>query len=208
MFQLKERPELKIKPEDVNADLRPQLSTMLYLTGGEAWLLSEESLGTDPEHTRLLILLASAGQFVLIEDTLMPGSEEAYRQTSLSEEAMESLSALMAPLFPQQRVPAGRPPKYSLANEGTEIFIRHLYENMSIKKLAREYQMSPTTVQKLLNQARSRAARQMLSGEWPLTAGTAHYQQDISVLAWAASHLDKDEQAACRQLLLEHHYEA
>ena len=206
MFQLQERPELKIGPADIDAQLRPQLAAMLHLAGGEAWLLSEEGMGTEPEHTRLLILLASAGQFVLIEDALMPGSEETYRQTTLSGQALESLSALMAPRVPPRQAPAGRPPKYSLANEGTEIFIRHLYENMSIKKLAREYQMSPTTVQKLLNQARSRAARQMLSGEWPLTVGTAHYQQDISVLIWAASHLSREEQAACRQLLAKHNY--
>lgn len=208
MFQLKERPELKISPADINADLRPQLSAMLCLAGGEAWLLSEDSMGDGPDYARLLILLSSAGQFVLIEDTLMPGAEESYRQTTLPGKALESLASLMAPAALPRSFSAGRPPKYSLANEGTEIFIRHLYEKMSIKKLAREYRMSPTTVQKLLNQARSRAARQMLAGDWPLTPGTAHYQQDLSVLLWASTHLARDEQAKCREILSRHRHEA
>lgn len=189
MQEIMERPDLILKPEDIDEERRPQLSFMLGIFGGKVWRLSEELLSDEPGHSRLLLLVDTGGQYALIEDAAASpghGMEENYRLLNLPEEALGSLAGLLLP--PRRKESTGRPPKYTLAREGEEIFRQHTYEGVSIKKLAKAYQMSPTTVQKLLNQARLEAARKIRSGAWELKEGDEHYEQNLAILKWAETH--------------------
>lgn len=81
-----------------------------------------------------------------------------------------------------------------------EIFLAHVYEGQSIKRIALERDMSPTTVQKLLNEARLIAADNLVQGVWSASPDSANYQKNLDVLAWAAQHTTGEKKAACEQL--------
>ena len=205
MFDLASHPEMLLNVDSVDSVRRPRLAAMLEIFPGNAWLLSEENISDDPTQTRMLILIADGENVGLIDDTAADSelrSEESYHMTNLNEQALASVSALLA--IPQARVrkeSTGRPPKYSAEREGASIFIQHVYEGMSIKKLANEYDMSPTTVQKLLNQARLTAARKLLSGEWQLSKDSPNYQKNLEVMRWAVEHTKGEEQQNLKMFL-------
>lgn len=202
MVEILERPELILKPEEIDEERRPQLAFMLDIFQGKVWRLSEEALSDETGHTRLLLLVDTGGQYAFIEDTAASpehGLEEGYRLLNLPEEALAHFTSLLAP--PKRKESTGRPRKYTLAREGEEIFRQHTYEGASIKKLAKSYEMSPTTVQKLLNQFRLEAARKLVSGEWELSDTDGHYEQNLAVLKWAAEHSEGEEKQSFLALL-------
>ena len=52
--------------------------------------------------------------------------------------------------------------------------------------IAKEMQMGPATVQKLLNRVRFKVADRFVKGELPLTSDAPNYEQNLGVLRWAA----------------------
>ena len=149
----------------------------------------------------MTVLIVSAGTWGLITDT--PASLEGgenYQITVLTEEARQNLKTLLGVPEKVRKESTGRPKKYSAEREGMDIFLAHTYEGQSIKSIAIERDMSPTTVQKLLNEARFLAADHLVDGTWSATPGTANYQKNLAVLAWAAEHGTGEKRAAYAQL--------
>ena len=185
-------------PEDIDRMRRPRLAEMLAIAKGSAYLLSSE--GEDGDE-RLTVLIVSAGTWGLITDApadLERG--EDYQIMTLTEGARKSLRTLLGIPEKVRKESTGRPKKYSVEKDGMEIFLAHVYEGQSIKRIALERDMSPTTVQKLLNDARIIAADNLVKGVWSASPDSANYQKNLDVLAWAAQHTTGEKKAACEQL--------
>lgn len=177
---------------------RPQLAEMLAIAEGSAYLLSSEG-GEGDE--RMTVLIVSAGTWGLITDApanLERGEE--YRLTVLTTEARKNLRLLLGIPEKVRKESTGRPKKYTVEQDGMEIFLAHVYEGLSIKRIALERDMSPTTVQKLLNEARLIAADNLVQGVWSASPDSANYQKNLDVLAWAAQHSVGEKRAAYAQL--------
>ena len=144
------------------------------------------------------MLIVSAGTWGLITDApadLERG--EDYQIMTLTEGARKSLRTLLGIPEKVRKESTGRPKKYSVEKDGMEIFLAHVYEGQSIKRIALERDMSPTTVQKLLNEARLIAADNLVQGVWSASPDSANYQKNLDVLAWAAQHTTGEKKAAC-----------
>ncbi|MBR2214319.1 MAG: hypothetical protein IJ849_01015 [Selenomonadaceae bacterium] len=189
---------LLIHSEDVDPQRRPKLYDMLSIVEGYAYLLSSEGLSNNPEDTRLLIFIMSPGTCGLIEDSpasVEGGSDEYYHAIVLDDVSLISLRTLISPPQRIRKESTGRPPKYSLAKEGQEIFKQYTEEGIPIKRIAKERRMSPTTVQKLLNLTRLQAVEEIVAGAAPPT------EENLKLLRWAAEHGDEDRQEVYRELL-------
>ena len=188
-------------PEDIDRMRRPRLAEMLAIARGSAYLLSSE--GEDGDE-RLTVLIVSAGTWGLITDApadLERG--EDYQIMTLTEGARKSLRTLLGIPEKVRKESTGRPKKYSVEKDGMEIFLAHVYEGQSIKRIALERDMSPTTVQKLLNDARIIAADNLVKGVWSASPDSANYQKNLDVLAWAAQHSKGEKKAAYERLWME-----
>ena len=120
------RAQYLLRTEDINAEARPKLADMLSIAEGSAYLLSTEILSATPGDERLVVLIMGSGSWGLIED--IPASPdgtvpEQYHATILDEIAAETLRALISPPVKVRKESTGRPPKYSLSQEGADIFI-------------------------------------------------------------------------------------
>lgn len=200
---MEQNPRL-IYRKDINVITRPQLADMLSIAEGSAYLLSSEKLSDVPDDERLTILIKTGSSIGIIEDTpLRPdgSAEENYRTIALSEAATKALSHLIAPPVKKRKESTGRPPKYSLAQEGTDIFIQHVYEGQSIKSIAQEHKMSPTTVQKLLNRSRIQAADNFVNGTWPLSKESINWKKNLNILRWAIRHSEGSKKKQYEELL-------
>lgn len=180
-----------IRLSDIDGSARPKLADMLALVEGTAYLLSAEPLSDEEGDERLSVLIRGEDSWGFIED--VPATSdgtlgEEYKAIVLDKDALDSLTKLIAPKVRGRKESTGRPPKYSMAAEGTSIFVKHVYEGKSIKSLANEYGMSPTTVQKLLNKARMKAAESILNGETTVSEDSDRRSKDLSVVEWAAGH--------------------
>lgn len=193
--------DLLLLADDIDKARRPRLAEMLAIAEGSAYLLSAEGQSTIASDERMTVLIVSAGTWGLITDTpadLEHG--ENYQITVLTEEARKNLRALLAIPERVRKESPGRPKKYSVEADGMEIFLAHVYEGQSIKSIARERDMSPTTVQKLLNAARFLAADNLVSGTWSADPAAASYQKNLAVLAWAAEHSTGEKKAGYEAL--------
>ena len=199
------RDHLLLHANDINAETRPKLAEMLSIAEGSAYLLSTEILSAVPGDERLVVLIISGETWGLIED--IPASPdgdtpEDYRTIILDEIAVETMRALIAPPVKKRKESTGRPPKYSIDQEGTDIFIQHVYEGQSIKSIAREHHMSPTTVQKLLNKTRLQAADNFLNGTWALSKESLNWEKNLKILEWAIDHSNGVKRQQYEQLML------
>lgn len=195
---------LLIHPEDIDPERRPKLAEMLSIVDGFAYLLSTESLSADPDDNRLVIFIMSPGTCGLIEDSPAhpeSGGEEYYHATLLDDISIISLRSLIAPPPKVRKESTGRPPKYSMEQEGTDIFIQYVYEGQSIKSIAQEHKMSPTTVQKLLNQSRLRAADNFVSGVWHMSPESVNWSKNLQIMQWAIKHSTGEKQQAYQDFL-------
>ncbi|WP_294158714.1 hypothetical protein [uncultured Selenomonas sp.] len=193
--------DLLLTSDDIDRMRRPRLAEMLDIAAGAAYLLSAEGQTTRASDERMTVLIVSAGTWGLITDTpadLERG--ENYQITVLTAEARENLRTLLGIQQKVRKESTGRPKKYTVERDGMDIFLAHVYEGQSIKSIALERDMSPTTVQKLLNEARFLAADNLVSGTWSATPGTPSYQKNLDVLAWAAEHATGEKKAAYEQL--------
>lgn len=200
------RAQYLLSPEDIRAETRPKLADMLSIAEGSAYLLSTEILSAIPGDERLVILIMGKGSWGLIEDT--PASPdgrvpEQYRAIVLDEIAAETMRSLIAPPARKRKESTGRPPKYSLEQEGADIFIQHIYEGQSIKSIAKEHGMSPTTVQKLLNRTRLQAADNFLKGTWTISKDSLNWEKNLKILEWAIHHSSGAKRQQYEQLLFD-----
>ena len=200
------RDQYLLRSEDVNGESRPKLADMLSIAEGSAYLLSTEILSATPGDERLVVLIMGGGSWGLIED--IPASPdgsvpEQYRAIILDEIAAEAMRSLIAPPVKKRKESTGRPPKYSLDQEGADIFIQHIYEGQSIKSIAREHHMSPTTVQKLLNKTRLRAADNFLKGTWTISKDSLNWEKNLKILEWAIQHSSGVKRQQYEQLLFD-----
>lgn len=189
--------DLLLKSDDIDRMRRPRLAEMLDIAEGSAYLLSAEGQSTLASDERMTVLIVSAGTWGLITDT--PASLEGgenYQITVLTEEARQNLKRLLGVPEKVRKESTGRPKKYSAEREGMDIFLAHTYEGQSIKSIAMERDMSPTTVQKLLNEARFLAADNLASGAWSAEPASPSYAKNRAVLAWAAAHTTGEKKAA------------
>lgn len=189
---------------DINAETRPKLADMLSIAEGSAYLLSTEILSATPGDERLVVLIMGSGSWGLIED--IPASPdgtvpEQYHAIILDEIASETMRSLIAPPAKVRKESTGRPPKYSIAEEGADILIQHIYEGQSIKAIAREHNMSPTTVQKLLNKTRLQAADNFLNGTWTLSRNSMNWEKNLKILQWAIDHSSGVKRQKYEQLM-------
>ena len=187
--------------EDIDRMRRPRLAEMLTIAEGSAYLLSSEGAEGDE---RLTVLIVSAGTWGLIVDApadLEKG--EDYQIMILTAEARKNLRMLFGIPEKVRKESTGRPKKYSVEKDGMEIFLAHVYEGQSIKRIALERDMSPTTVQKLLNEARLIAADNLVKGVWAASPDSESYQKNLDVLAWAARHSTGEKKAAYGRLWME-----
>lgn len=185
------RDQFLLRAADINAETRPKLADMLSIVEGSAYLLSTEILSATPGDERLVVLIMGSGSWGLIEDTpASPDGEfpEQYRAIILDEIAAEAMRSLIAPPVKKRKESTGRPPKYSISQEGADIFIQHIYEGQSIKSIAKEHRMSPTTVQKLLNKTRLQAADNFLNGTWTISRDSLNWEKNLKILQWAIDH--------------------
>ena len=169
--------ELLLTSDAIDRMRRPQLAEMLDIAAGSAYLLSSEGQMTRASDERMTVLIVSAGTWGLITDTpadLEHG--ENYQITVLTEEARKNLKTVLGVPQKVRKESTGRPKKYSAEHDGMDIFLAHVYEGQSIKSIANERNMSPTTVQKLLNEARLLAADNLVSGMWTVDKASANYQ--------------------------------
>ena len=193
--------DLLLTSDDIDRMRRPRLAEMLDIAAGSAYLLSAEGQTTRASDERMTVLIVSSSTWGLITDTpadLERG--ENYQITVLTAEARENLRTLLGIQQKVRKESTGRPKKYTVERDGMDIFLAHVYEGQSIKSIALERDMSPTTVQKLLNEARFLAADNLVSGTWSATPGTPSYQKNLAVLAWAAEHATGEKKAAYEQL--------
>ncbi len=200
------RAQYLLSPEDIRAETRPKLADMLSIAEGSAYLLSTEILSAIPGDERLVVLIMGKGSWGLIEDT--PASpdgsvSEQYRAIILDEIAAETMRSLIAPPVKKRKESTGRPPKYSLEQEGADIFIQHIYEGQSIKSIAKEHGMSPTTVQKLLNRTRLQAADNFLKGTWTISKDSLNWEKNLKILEWAIHHSSGVKRQQYEQLLFD-----
>ena len=172
--------------DDVDKLTRPKLADIIAITEGRSYLLSQD------EEERLLVLVKSDGGWGFIEDSPATLDEEnrpeQYKAIVLDNAALESLAKLIAPLVRNRRESSGRPPKYSVGEEGGYIFFQHIYMGQSIKSLAAEFKMSPTTVQKLLNIARREAADNIVEGNLDMSPDSPNFFKHLKILKWAMEH--------------------
>ena len=153
--------------ETVNKDTRPRLFEMISIAGGDAYVLSSEVLSDAPDDEKLLVLVIGTGNSLIIEDTPKSAdgeADEVYKAMLIDDTARENLAKILAPAGKPRRESTGRPRLYH-EDVAEELFIDNYQKNLSIKKISFRRNMSPTTVQKLLNEYRMNLANKIANNE-------------------------------------------
>ena len=193
-----------IRAGDIDSMNRPKLADMLAIADGMAYLLSAEPLSETEGDERLTVLIKGEESWGLIEDIPVSAdgnTPESYNALILDAGAVQAMLKLVAPEVRGRKESTGRPSKYSMEEEGTYIFFQHIYQGQSINSLAREYKMSPTTVQKLLNQARREAAANILCGNTDMSPDAPRREENMGILRWAVKHSTGHTKAQYEELL-------
>lgn len=219
--------DLCLQPDQIDEKKRPRLAEMLEIADGASYLLSSEGTETAAEDERMTVLIVTDGMWGIVTDTpACPEKkvEEAYHITVLTNEARDRLRMLLKSEGEEREAGArtsaekdekeqeenlsrrapGRPQKYTVEKDGAEIFFSFVYDGMSIQDIARERRMSPTTVQKLLNESRIAAADKLVSGEYAFLRGAADYEKKREVLIWARDHEKAAQKKKTYEMRLEH----
>jgi transposase len=217
--------DLRLLPDQVDEKKRPRLAEMLEIADGQSYLLSSEGTETAAEDERMTVLIVTEGMWGIVTDTpAQPEKkvEEAYHITVLTNEARDRLRMLLKSEGEEREDEAaaateaeieqeenarrspGRPQKYTVEKDGAEIFFSFVYDGMSIQDIAKERKMSPTTVQKLLNESRVAAADKLVSGEYAFLRGAADYEEKREVLIWARDHEKEPQKKKAYEARLEH----
>ena len=134
----------------------------------------------------LLLLALEEEQWRILESISLDHEKsrmEELREMPIDKDGIEAIRMAIKH-WSAEKTP-GRPAKYDPDREGQEIFVYHVYGGKPIRAIAKEFQMGPATVQKLLNQVRFKVADRFVSGELPLTPDVPNYEKNVSVLRWA-----------------------
>lgn len=185
--------------ETVNRETRPNLFEMLSIVDGKAYVLSREVLSDVPDDEKLLVLLEGSNNLLLIEDSpkSADGASESYRAILIDETAKESLKKVMAPAVRVRKESTGRPRVYN-EDMAEQIFSDNYADKISIKKISFKRNMSPTTVQKLLNEYRMSLAEKIASNE-NLPDMIAGQDDKLHILEWAISKTDGEKRRKFEQ---------
>lgn len=174
--------------ETVNKETRPRLFEMISIAGGDAYILSREVLSDAPDDEKLLVLVMGDGNLLLIEDTPKSADGEAdeiYKAMLIDDTARENIAKILAPAGRPRKESTGRPKVYH-EDMAEEIFKDNYKNNLSIKKISFKRNMSPTTVQKLLNEYRAGLADKILNGEDVMIIDN-DAEHKLKILEWAIS---------------------
>ena len=162
-------------------------------------------LSINQDKNYLLLLLQEADSWKLVEDTAADpsrGQVEVYHELAIDPEGLPVLCRLAqqaAEATPSR--PPGRPAVYDDAKEGQDIYVAHVYEGKSIRTIAKDMKMSPSTVQKILNRVRFQVADKLVAGELSLTPDPFAYGPSLDVLRWAMKNSEGELQEKYRTFL-------
>ena len=156
-------------------------------------------LATDDTTGQITLLGQKGGLWTLIEDTW--DEDGAVKSIALTGEGTANLAQIALAKFAEHKETAGRPKLYTTDNEGRDIFIRHTYEGKTIRALAAELNMSPSTVQKLLNETKMKTAEQIFAGELPLNRESPYWQKNIALLRWAVKRMSGAKRQTCERFV-------
>ncbi len=162
-------------------------------------------LSLNQDKNYLVLLLQESDTWKIVEDTAADpsrGQVEVYHELAIDPEGLPVLCRLaqQAVAAAPSRAP-GRPAVYDDAKEGQDIYVAHVYEGKSIRTIARDMNMSPSTVQKLLNRVRFQVADKLVAGELPLTPDSFAYAPSLDVLRWAMKNSSGELQEKYRAFL-------
>ena len=160
-----------------------------HLTNADASYL----LSTDDAAGKITVLAIFDKSWHIMED--MWDDPQGFKELIIGEDGAAAIAELVRQKFSGHDT-VGRPPIYSVNNEGNDIFMRQFYGGETIRGIAREKRMSPSTVQKLLNEAKMQTAQKLFSGELPLLKDSPYWQKNIALLRWAVKRLHGKERAA------------
>lgn len=186
--------------DTVNKELRPRLYEMIAIAGGEAYILSREELSDEEGDEKLLVLLIGEGTMLLIEDTpksLDGELDEIYKALLIDDTAKENLAKILVPIAKIRKESTGRPKVY-LEDMAETIFLENYIDKLSIKKISFKRNMSPTTVQKLLNEYRLKLADRIANGE-EITIIENDTENKLKILEWAISKTEGDKRRKYEQ---------
>lgn len=178
----------KLNIDMINRELRPTLFEMVAIAGGEAYILSKEVLSDEEGDEKLLVLLVGENTLLLIEDTpksIDGASNEIYKAMLIDDGARENLAKILVPTGKIRKESTGRPKIY-LEDMAATVFLENYTEKLSIKKISFKRNMSPTTVQKLLNEYRFKLAEKIANGE-SITIMENDPETKLKILEWAIS---------------------
>ena len=126
--------------------------------------------------------------------------DNGFREFLLTKDGVNSIRDIVWHTT-KERDTAGRPPVYSVEREGHDILVRHVYGGETIRHLAADMNMSPSTVQKLLNEAKMRMAEQFFDGEMPLLKDSPYWQQNIALMRWAVKRMKGKHRQDCEKFV-------
>ena len=153
-------------------------------------------LHRDDRKGYLLLLALEEDRWRILESISLDHSKdrmEELHEMPIDKEGIEVIRIALKHWLSEK--PPGRPAKYDPDREGQEIFVYHVYGGKTIRAIAKDMQMGPATVQKLLNRVRFKVADQFVSGELPLTSDSPNYEQNLGVLRWATRNSEGEERA-------------
>ena len=187
-----------LKPDMVDRDERPRLFEMLSIVKDKAYVLSREILSDLPGDEKLIVVLIGENNFLLIEDTPKNGGDdEVYRAILVDETAKDILASIISPVKIRKESP-GRPRIYT-DDTARELFVANFFDNVSIKKLSFKKNMSPTTIQKLLNEYRMNIAEAIIAGEDITVIKNDDKESKLKIIEWAISKKRGDERRRFEQ---------
>lgn len=178
----------KLNIDMIDRELRPRLFEMIAIAGGEAYILSKETLSDEEGDEKLLLLLVGEGTSMLMEDSpksLDGEADEIYKAMIIDDEAKDNLTKILLPKGKNRKESTGRPRVY-YEDVAAAIFMENYIDKLSIKKISFRRNMSPTTVQKLLNEYRLELAEKIANGE-NITIMENDTENKLKILEWAIS---------------------
>lgn len=190
----------KLNIDTVNKETRKHLFEMMSIAGGEAYILSREILSDEPDDEKLFVLIIGEGNLLLIEDTpksLDGEFEEVYKAMLIDDEARENLANILAPTRKTRKESTGRPKVY-LNDMAETVFLENYRDKISIKKISFKRNMSPTTIQKLLNEYRLNLAEKIANGE-EVAVIDDNTENKLNILEWAISKCEGEKRRRYEQ---------
>lgn len=159
-YAVQPRDRFYLTIRDINQSKRPKLAKILKC-GSPVYAVSKIPPRLKDEGERIVVLQEGVTNSTIVTDTIYDG-REIIQEIVLSKNTIENLAhvVLQHEIWSlkvkaetvKQPKKSGRPPKY-LTKDVRRVSQLH-HDGMSIRKIAKSLNMSPTTVQKLLGMAK------------------------------------------------------